>query len=83
MVNKREEEYASFYSWFIKSYDPEKKKNQSQQLSIGLCCIWLHMIQPSLTLEERRKLVLCSPFLLTALSTTTLLNCTNLGKCEV
>lgn len=29
MVNKREEEYARFYSWFIKSYDPEKKKKKS------------------------------------------------------
>lgn len=57
------------------------KKNQSQQLSFGYVSYGL--IQPSLTLEERRKLPLSSPFLLTALSTTTRLNCTNLGKCEV
>lgn len=83
MVNKREEEYASFYSWFIKSYDPEKKKKKISPNSWVLVYVAYGLIQPSLTLGERRKLPLCSPFLLTALSTTTLLYCTNLGKCEV
>lgn len=33
--NKREEEYASFYSWFIKSYDPGKRKKKLKKFKIS------------------------------------------------
>lgn len=49
MVN--EKEYASFYSWFIKSYNPEKKKVSPN--SWVLLYVAYGQIQPLLTLEEK------------------------------